>query len=278
MKDIFEKLKTFLFVIPLALIILFLFNPFVIIPSGYVGVKRTFGKIDLNELNEGIHFIIPLIQSVEKVEVRTRAIEFTGSKGNEISSLSKDGLPIQIDIAVLYRVNPQKAAELLKEYGSDFDEKIIKQVIRTSTRNAVSEMESSVVYQERDKLHQKIYSEVAVQLEKRYISLEDIMIRDIRLPKAVVEAIEQKRRAYEEAQRMQFILEKEKIEAERKKVEAEGIAKANQIIANSLTREYLTWKFIENIQEYAKSQNNTIIILPYDSKLMPMINIPQQQR
>lgn len=278
MKDIFEKLKTFLFVIPLALIILFLFNPFVIIPSGYVGVKRTFGKIDLNELNEGIHFIIPLIQTVEKVEVRTRAIEFTGSKGNEISSLSKDGLPIQIDITVLYRVNPQKAAELLKEYGSDFDEKIIKQVIRTSTRNAVSEMESSVVYQERDKLHQKIYSEVAVQLEKRYISLEDIMIRDIRLPKAVVEAIEQKRRAYEEAQRMQFILEKEKIEAERKKVEAEGIAKANQIIANSLTREYLTWKFIENIQEYAKSQNNTIIILPYDSKLMPMINIPQQQR
>ena len=102
-----------------------------------------------------------------------------------------------------------------------------------------------------------------------------MLIRDIRLPESVVRAIEEKRKAYEEAQRMQFLLEKEKLEAERKKVEAQGIAEANRIIAGSLTKEYLTWKFIENIQEYAKSPNNTIILIPYDTRMTPIINIPQ---
>ena len=137
-------------------------------------------------------------------------------------------------------------------------------------------MESSVVYQERQKLQEKIKREVSEQLTRRYLILEDVLIRDIRLPESVVRAIEEKRKAYEEAQRMQFLLEKEKLEAERKKVEAQGIAEANRIIAGSLTREYLMWKFIENIQEYARSQNNTIILLPYDTRMTPIINIPQR--
>jgi len=125
------------------------------------------------------------------------------------------------------------------------------------------------------KLQEKIKREVGSQLMKRYLILEDVLIRDIRLPESVVRAIEEKRKAYEEAQRMQFLLEKEKLEAERKKVEAQGIAEANRIIAGSLTKEYLTWKFIENIQEYAKSPNNTIILIPYDTRMTPIINIPQ---
>lgn len=272
-----ERLKILVMVTVFFVLILFILNPFVIIPSGYVGVKKTFGKIDDNELSEGLNLIIPIVQHIDKIEVRTRVLEFISSKGNQIHSLSKDGLPINIDIAVLYRVKPDKAAELVKQYGYDFDERVIKQIIRTSVRDSISTMDSATVYQERQKLQDSISREVKVQLEQRFIILEDILIRDIRLPQSVVEAIEQKRRAYEEAQKMQFLLEKEKLEAERKKVEAEGIAKANQIIANSLTKEYLSWKFIENIQEYAKSQNNTIILIPYDSKLTPILNIPSQR-
>ena len=160
---------------------------------------------------------------------------------------------------MLYRVDGKKAPELLREYGPDYEEKLIKQIVRTSVRDAIAEMESSVVYQERTKLQEKIKREVGSQLMKRYLILEDVLIRDLRLPESVVRAIEEKRKAYEEAQRMQFLLEKEKLEAERKKVEAQGIAEANRIIAGSLTKEYLTWKFIENIQEYAKSPNNTVI-------------------
>lgn len=272
-----ERLKILVMIAVFFVLILVILNPFVIIPSGYVGVKKTLGKIDDNELPEGLNLIIPLVQNVDKIEVRTRVLEFVSNKGNQIHSLSKDGLPINIDIAVLYRVKPDKAAELVKQYGYDFDERIIKQIIRTSVRDSISTMDSATVYQERQKLQDSIAKEVKGQLEQRFIILEDILIRDIRLPQSVVEAIEQKRRAYEEAQKMQFLLEKEKLEAERKKVEAEGIAKANQIIANSLTKEYLSWKFIENIQEYAKSQNNTIILIPYDSKLTPILNIPSQR-
>ena len=205
----------------------------------------------------------------------TRGVEFTREKNNPISSLSKDGLPVNMDVAVLYRVDGKKAPELLREYGPDYEEKLIKQIVRTSVRDAIAEMESSVVYQERTKLQEKIKREVGSQLMKRYLILEDVLIRDIRLPESVVRAIEEKRKAYEEAQRMQFLLEKEKLEAERKKVEAQGIAEANRIIAGSLTKEYLTWKFIENIQEYAKSPNNTIILIPYDTRMTPIINIPQ---
>ncbi|WPM32190.1 prohibitin family protein [Hydrogenobacter sp. T-2] len=250
-------------------------NPLVIVQSGFVGVKRTLGKIDPVPLREGLHLRIPLLQTVEKIEIRTRAVEFTKEKQNPISSLSKDGLPVSMDVAILYRVDANKAPELIREYGPDYEEKIIKQVVRTAVRDAIAEMESSVVYQERQKLQEKIKREVSEQLTRRYLILEDVLIRDIRLPESVVRAIEEKRKAYEEAQRMQFLLEKEKLEAERKKVEAQGIAEANRIIAGSLTREYLMWKFIENIQEYARSQNNTIILLPYDTRMTPIINVPQ---
>ncbi|MFN3813947.1 MAG: prohibitin family protein [Aquificaceae bacterium] len=274
----FRSVPYFVILLIFVILLAIVSNPFVIVPSGFLGVKRTVGKIDPMPLREGLHLVVPIVQSVEKVEIRTRAVEFTREKNNPISSLSKDGLPVNMDVAVLYRVDGNKAPQLLIEYGPDYEEKLIKQIVRTSVRDAIAEMESSVVYQERAKLQEKIKKEVGNQLIKRYLILEDVLVRDIRLPDSVVKAIEEKRRAYEEAQRMQYLLEKEKLEAERKKVEAQGIAEANRIIASSLTKEYLTWKFIENIQEYAKSPNNTIILIPYDSKMTPIINIPQSSK
>ncbi len=271
----FRSISYFVVFLIVLLLLALAGNPLVIVQSGFVGVKRTLGKIDPAPLREGLHFRIPFLQTVEKVEIRTKAVEFTRERQNPISSLSKDGLPVSMDVAVLYRVDANKAPELIREYGPDYEEKIIKQIVRTAVRDAIAEMESSVVYQERQKLQERIKREVQGQLTKRYLVLEDVLIRDIRLPDSVVKAIEEKRRAYEEAQRMQFLLEKEKLEAERKKVEAQGIAEANRIIAGSLTREYLMWKFVENIQEYARSQNNTIILLPYDTKMTPIINVPQ---
>ncbi|MFN3598767.1 MAG: prohibitin family protein [Aquificaceae bacterium] len=274
-KDNYKKIPIPIITIILILVLVSIINPFVIIPSGFVGIKRTLGKIEDTPLREGLHVIVPLLQRVEKLEIRTRTVEFTRERQNPINSLSKDGLPVNMDVAVLYKVEPSRTPRLIKEYSFDYEERIIKQIVRTAVRDAVAEMESSTVYQERQRLQDKIRREVAKELEKRYIILEDVLLRDIRLPDSVVKAIEEKRRAYEEAQRMQFLLEKEKLEAERKKVEAQGIAEANKIIAGSLTKEYLTWRFLENIQEYAKSQNNAIILIPYDTKLTPIINLPQ---
>ncbi len=254
----------------------FLSSPFVIIESGYVGVKLTLGKAEREELKPGLHFIIPFIQKVEKMSVRTHSYDMTG--GNSINALSKDGLTINVELTTLYKIVPDKASEIYVEYGKDYEDRIIKPVIRSAVRDVIAALDSSQVYQERDLIQKKLIEKVAGELEKRYILLDEILIRDIKLPPKVVEAIEQKRRAYEEAERMKFLVEKEKLEAERKKIEAQGIAEANRIIAGSLTREYLMWKFLENIKEYAESGNNTIILIPYDTKMTPIINLPTQKK
>ncbi len=263
-------------VVILFVVFAFLSSPFVIIESGYVGVKLTLGKADKDELKPGLHFIIPFIQTVEKMSVRTHSYDMTG--GNSINALSKDGLTINVELTTLYKIVPDKASEIYVEYGKDYEDRIIKPVIRSAVRDVIAALDSSQVYQERDLIQKKLVEKVSGELEKRYILLDEILIRDIKLPPKVVEAIEQKRRAYEEAERMKFLVEKEKLEAERKKIEAEGIAEANRIIAGSLTREYLMWKFLENIKEYAESGNNTIILIPYDTKMTPIINLPTQKK
>lgn len=259
------------------MILLFLLaNPFVIIPSGYVGVKLTLGKADKEELHPGLNIVIPIVQKVVKMSVRTHSYDLRGA--NSINSLSKDGLTINTELTVLYKIMSDKAAEIYIEYGLEYEDKIIKPVIRSAVRDVIAKLDSSQVYQERDVIQKKLMEKVSKELEKRYILLDEILIRDIKLPKRVVEAIEQKRRAYEEAEKMKFLVEKEKLEAERKRVEAKGIADANKIIAGSLTKEYLQWKFIENIKSYAEGDNNTVILIPYDTEMTPIINLPNTRK
>ncbi len=270
-------LKAGLPIVIFILIVLFLVSsPFRVIPSGYVGVKLTLGKADKDELRPGLHIIAPFIQDVVLMSVRTQSYDLRGA--NSINSLSKDGLTINTELTVLYKIMPDKAAEIYVEYGTDYENKIIKPVIRAAVRDVIATLDSSQVYQERELIQKKLMERVSKELKKRYILLDEILIRDIKLPKRVVEAIEQKRRAYEEMQKMKFVVEKEKLEAERKRVEAKGIADANKIIAGSLTREYLQWKFIENIKSYAKGENNTVILIPYGEEMTPIINIPNQKR
>ncbi len=261
-------------VVVAGLVLLVLFsNPFVVVPSGYVGIKLTLGKASTEELKPGLHLIVPFLQKVEKMSVRTHSYDLTG--GNSINALSKDGLTINVELTTLYKIQPDKAAEIFIEYGPWYEDRIIKPVIRSAVRDVVATLDSAQVYQERSVIQEKIANQVRGELEKRFIMLDEILIRDIKLPTKVVEAIEQKRRALEEANRMKFLVEKEKLEAERKKIEAKGIAEANKIIAGSLTKEYLMWKFLENIKVYAESENNTIILIPYDTNMTPIIQLPK---
>ncbi len=259
-------------VIVLIILLFIIASPLVIVPSGYVGVKLTLGKAEKDELLPGLHFIVPYVQKVIKMSVRTHSYDLRGQRA--IEALSKDGLTIRIELTVLYKIKPDKAAEIFVEYGLEYEDKIIKPVIRSAVRDVIAMLDSSQVYQERDLIRQKLVEKVSKELDKRFIILDEILVRDIKLPPKVVEAIEQKRRAFEEMQKMKFVVEREKLEAERKRVEAKGIADANRIIAGSLTREYLQWKFIENIKSYAEGDNNTVILLPYDTNLAPIINIP----
>ncbi len=244
----------------------------VIIPSGSVGVIARFGKVRPNEMMPGMHLIIPGIDKVYQMSVRTLKYDLVGT--NSVKSLSKDGLTIDLDVTVLYKLSPEKAAETFVEYGPQYEERIIKPVVRAAVRDVIAQLQSARVYQERDLVQEQLYSQINKKLAQYNIQLDDILVRAIRLPDKVVEAIEQKRRALEEAERMRYVVEREKLEAERKKIEAEGIAAANRVIARSLTREYLMWKFIQNLEAYAKGDNNTVVLLPYDKGVAPIINLP----
>jgi len=274
-KSGWSKAKKVILAVIALLVFYLILNPFVIVPSGYVGVKLTFGKASLKEMEPGIYLIVPFIQEVNLMSVRTHSYELTGS--NAINALSKDGLTIGVELTTLYKIQPDKAAEIFVEYGPSYEEGIIKPVIRSAVRDVIATFDSSQVYQERSLVQKGIVQKVKSELEKRFILLDEILIRDINLPSKVVEAIEQKRRAFEDAERMKFLVEKEKLEAERKKIEAQGIAEANKIIAGSLTKEYLMWKFTENIKSYAESGGNTVILIPYDKGITPIIQVPQGQ-
>ncbi len=253
-------------------IVVLLVASLTIIPSGYVGVHARFGKVRPDEMMPGVHLIIPGVDEVYQMSVRTLKYDLVGA--NSVKSLSQDGLTIDLDVTVLYKLNPEKAAETYIEYGPQYEDRIIKPVVRAAVRDVIAQLESSRVYQERDLVQQQLYDQIKKKLEQYNIMLDDILVRAIRLPEKVVEAIEQKRRALEEAERMRYVVEREKLEAERKKIEAEGIAAANQVIARSLTREYLMWKFIQNLESYAQGDNNTVVLLPYDKGVAPIINLP----
>ncbi len=244
----------------------------VVIPSGYVGVHARFGKIKPKEMMPGVHLIIPGVDDVYQMSVRTLKYDLVGP--NSVKSLSQDGLTIDLDVTVLYKLDPEKAAETYIDYGPQYEDRIIKPVVRAAVRDVIAELESSRVYQERDLVQQQLYDQIKKKLSQYNILLDDILVRAIRLPQKVVEAIEQKRRALEEAERMRYVVEREKLEAQRKRIEAEGIAAANKVIARSLTREYLMWKFIQNLEAYAKGDNNTVVLLPYDKSVAPIISLP----
>lgn len=257
----------------LTLIIVLLFTTnCTIVKSGEVGVRHKFGKIQPEELKPGIHFWFPVVAGVSKVDIKTQTLEMGGNYA--VTALSKDGLNISVDCTLLYHVEPDKAAEILTKFGPNITGKIIVPIIRSTLRDIISEYESSVVYKERDVIKNKSFQTISNELKKRYIIAEEFLIRDIELPEKVAQAIENKRKAYEEKEQMKFVLEKEKLEAERKRVEAQGIADANRIIANSLTDKYLSWYFFKNIKAYAEGDNNTVVLLPYDKNVMPLINIP----
>ena len=245
-----------------------------IIDAGEVGVKLRLGKIDKEELYPGIHIILPAIEEVIIFSTRVEKIDMTNRNRNPITALSIEGLPVRLDVTVLYRIIPQKADEIYKNYGVNFAEKVIIPIVRETVRNVIARYKIEDLYStKRAELQKTIYDELKKRLLTANIQVVDLLLRDVNLPRKVVEKIEEKLRAKEEAEKMKFVIEKERLEAERKITEAKGIAESNRIIANSLSEKYLQWYYLQTLKELANSQNNTFVITPYDSKLIPMLNI-----
>jgi regulator of protease activity HflC (stomatin/prohibitin superfamily) len=179
-----------------------------------------------------------------------------------IKVLTSDGLEVTIDLTVLYRVVATEAPRLLQETGFDYSDKIVRPLSRTRIRdNAVYYQAIELYSTKRDEFQNRIYKGIEADFRKRGLMLEQLLVRNITLPESVKATIEQKINAEQDAQKMQFVLLKEKQEAERKRVEAQGIADYQRIISESLTDKQLQYENIKAMMELAKSPNSKMIIM-----------------
>jgi regulator of protease activity HflC (stomatin/prohibitin superfamily) len=246
------------------------------VDAGYVGVKSLFGKVQSESLASGLNFINPLMD-VTTIDVRTLNYTMSGvhdegtkSGDDAIKVLTSDGLEVTIDLSVLYRVNPTEAGRMLREIGVDFEDKIVRPITRTRIRDNSVYYEAVALYStKRDEFQARIFKTIETDFKKRGLILENLLVRNITLPASVKSTIEQKINAEQEAQKMQFVLQKEKQEAERKRVEAQGIADYQRIISMSLSDKQLQYEQIQAMKELAKSANSKIIVMP--SKGTPII-------
>lgn len=243
-------------------------SSFVQIDAGQVGVKKLFGKVQPEVLNSGLNLVNPLYK-VEHMDIRTQNYTMSGvldegaTTGDDaIRALTADGLEVIIDLTVLYRVIPSEAPRLIKEVGSDYQDKIVRPIARTKIRdNGVYYEAVALFSSKRDEFQNRIFKSIEDEFNRRGLFLENLLVRNITLPAAVKGSIEQKIQAEQDAQKMQFVLQKEKQEAERKRVEAQGIADYQRIISESLNDRQLQYEQIKAIRELAGSPNAKLIMM-----------------
>lgn len=238
------------------------------IDAGNVGVKKLFGKVQNDVLGSGLHFINPLLE-VEKMDIKTQNYTMSGqldeshkTGDDAIRVLTADGLEVTIDLTVLYKVLPSDAPKIVRETGLDYTDKIVRPLTRTKIRdNSVYYDAVSLYSAKRDEFQHRIFVSIDQDFKKRGLILEQLLVRNITLPQSVKTTIEQKISAEQDAQKMQFVLQKERQEAERKRVEAQGIADYQRIISLGLTDKQLQYESIKAQLELAKSTNSKIIIM-----------------
>ena len=246
----------------------FLTSSFVTIEAGQIGVKKLFGKVQKDILPSGLHVVNPLYE-IERMDVRTQNYTMSGvqDEGKQVGDdairvLTADGLEVTIDLTVLYRLIPTEAPRMVRETGVDYRDKIVRPISRTRIRdNAVYYEAISLYSTKRDEFQTRIFTAIENDFKRRGLLLENLLVRNITLPTSVKNAIEQKIQAEQEAQKMQFVLQKERQEAERKRVEAQGISDYQRIINQSLTDQQLQYEQIKAMLELSKSQNAKVILM-----------------
>jgi len=238
------------------------------IDAGNVGVKSLYGNVEPDVLESGLHIINPLLD-VTDFDIQTQnytmsAIHDEGSKEGDdaIRVLSNDGLEVVIDLTVLYRISPELAPNIFKQIGVNYADKIVRPVTRTRIRDNAVYYDAVALYStKRNEFQQRIFKTIEADFKTRGLILEQLLIRNINLPTSVKASIESKINAEQDAQKMTFILQKEKQEAERKRVEAQGIADYQRIISTGLSDKQLQYEQIKAQKELAASPNTKIIFM-----------------
>jgi regulator of protease activity HflC (stomatin/prohibitin superfamily) len=247
------------------IILILVFNSIVKVPTGAVGVLTIFGKVTGEVLPEGIHMINPLKASNE-LSIRTQEIKESASVP------SSEGLVMNLDTSLIYHLNPEKASEVYRTVGPNYVDVLVEPNLRAAIREATASHSANALYTgEREMVAKQVYEQLTTHLGQRGITVENVLLRDIQLPQTLKASIEAKQQAEQEALAMNFRLQKETQEAQRKRIEAAGIRDFQQIVAQGISPALLEWKGIEATETLAKSGNSKVVVIGNNKNGLPLI-------
>jgi len=253
-------------IIVIAIIVAILIgNPLTVIPAGHVGVKDFFGSVSSSVLTPGVQFVFPFTRVV-KMSVKTQEVKETA----EVPS--KEGLTMDLEGSLLFRLDPSRAADIYKTIGPDYQEIAVHPQIRSAIREVTATYEAKALYSaERDKIASETLALFRKMSEGRGIITEAVLLRKIGLPAVVANAIQEKLKREQEAEQMKFVLQKEQQEAERKRIEAQGVADFQRIVASGISQQLLEWKGIEATEKLALSANTKVVVIGNSKSGLPII-------
>ena len=237
----------------------------VVVPAGHVGVVDLFGRVSPQTLKSGLNLVNPLAR-IAKMSVKTQDMK-------EVMDVpSQEGLTVQLEVSVLYHLDPEKAGDVYRTVGTDYAEILLQPQFRSVTRGVTAQYEARALYtSEREKLAEVIATDLRRLVEPRGIAVEATPLRKLTLPARLATAIEEKLGAEQESQRMQFVLTKERQEADRRRIEAQGIADFQKIVTTGINDQLLRWKGIEATLKIAESQNAKVVIVGSGKDGLPVI-------
>ena len=247
------------------ILIILLFSSVAKVESGSVGVLTLFGRVTGEVLPEGIHLVNPFKEN-NQMSIRTQEIKESASVP------SSEGLVMNLDTSLIYHVNPDKASEVYQKIGPNYVDVLIEPNLRAAIREATASHSANALYTgEREMVAKQIYDQLVTLLGQRGFTVESILLRDIQLPATLKTSIEAKQQAEQEALAMNFRLQKETQEAQRKRIEAAGIRDFQQIVAQGISPQLLEWKGIEATESLSKSPNTKIVVIGNSKNGLPLI-------
>jgi prohibitin 1 len=248
------------------LLVILFFSAVTKVGTGHVGVLTLFGKVQSGEtLGEGIHLINPL-KTNNELSIQTQTLKESANVP------SSEGLMMSLDTSLIYHLNPDRAAEVFQKIGSDYETVVVEPTLRSAIREATASHTANALYTgEREMVAKQIYDQVSAQLKERGLTVENVLLRDIQLPATLKAAIEAKQQAEQESLAMNFRLQKETQEAQRKRIEAAGVRDFQQIVAQGITPSLLEWKGIEATENLAKSPNSKVVVIGNNKNGLPLI-------
>jgi regulator of protease activity HflC (stomatin/prohibitin superfamily) len=237
----------------------------VVVPAGHVGVVDLFGRVSPTTLKAGLNLVNPFARVI-RMSIKTQDMK-------EVMAVpSQEGLTVQLEVSVLYHLDPEKAGDVYRTVGTDYAEVILQPQFRSVTRGVTAQYEARALYtSEREKLAEAIAADLRRLVEPRGVVVEATPLRQLTLPPRLAAAIEEKLGAEQESQRMQFVLAKERQEADRRRIEAQGIADFQKIVTTGINDQLLRWKGIEATLKIAESQNSKVVIVGSNKDGLPVI-------